>query len=268
MKEIGESTMRHLITRNSCQFIVLVGTLALLIITGTAETVFCQEKTIILATADYEPLLGENLKDGGVFTALTREAFRRVGYRFEVEFVPWKRAIVQAKAGEYDGVLGAVLTPEREPFFTNTEAIMPFKHLFFSRIEDTITYTDLHELESYRIGIVNGSAIEGTLTEAELTFEAVTTYEQNLNKLMLGRIDLMVGDNFLMMDLLKKHPEYDGKINPVSPPIKISTLQNLISKARPDHSTVVADFNRALQEMKEDGTFNAIVEEYGFSKLW
>lgn len=260
--------MKNLITRNTCSSIVLAGAIALLIIIGTAEHSFCQEKTVVLATADYEPILGEKLPDGGVFSALTREAFRRVGYRFEVKFVPWKRAIKQAEVGDYDGVLGAMLTPEREPFFTNTEAIMPFKHLFFSRSEQTITYTDLRELKSYRIGIIRGSAIEETLTAAGLTLESVTTYEQNLKKLMQERIDLMVGDNFLMLDLLKKYPEYKGKVNPVSPPIKISTLQNLISKARPDHTTVVADFNRALQEMKADGTFNAIVGKFGFSKLW
>jgi polar amino acid transport system substrate-binding protein len=227
-----------------------------------------QEKTIVLATANYEPIIGEALPEGGVFTALSREAFRRAGYKLDIEYLPWKRSQEEAKDGNYDGILGAMLTPEREPFFTSTEALMSFKHLLFSRSEELITYTVLSELKPYTIGTVQGSASEETLKAAGLTIESVTKYEQNLKKLMLKRIDLMVGDSFLILDLLKKYPEYKGKIRQVSPPIKVSSLQNLLSKTHPEPHSVVTDFNKGLSEMRADGTFDAILERFGFSELW
>ncbi len=84
---------------------------------------------------------------------------------------------------------------------------------------------------------------------------------------MANRIDLIDGDQFVMSGLLKKYPEYQGKIRSVSPPLLVTHLYNIISKARPDHAVVATDFNRGLQEILADGTFDAIVKKYGYSKL-
>jgi polar amino acid transport system substrate-binding protein len=84
---------------------------------------------------------------------------------------------------------------------------------------------------------------------------------------MVRRVDLMIADVFLMSELLKKYPDYQGKVKAVSPPVLESSLHLLISKAHPDHATIVADFDRGLQEMRDDGTFDAIVERFGFREL-
>lgn len=247
---------------------MLVTTLFIMIV-GLAMPAqgWAQEKSVTLATMNFEPLYGESLLEGGVVTALTREAFRRVGYRIDVQFMPWKRAIESTKIGDYDGVMGAVLNAERAPFFVATEAIVPYETVLFSRSEEIITYTDLSELKSYKIGTVRGISAEDILKAANLTFESVTEYEQNLKKLMAKRIDLMAGNNFLIPDLLKKYPEFEGKVRAVSPPLQTNPLRILVPKKNSNHTVIVADFNRGLQEIITDGTFNAIVNKYGFSDL-
>ncbi len=259
--------MRHT-NRNMHRFIFLIGVLALLLTIGTAEPGYSQEKTITLATMNWEPEYGESLPEGGFFTALTREAFGRAGYRFDVKFVPWKRAFELAKNGDYDGLMGAVMSSEREPYFTATKEIVPYEDLLFSRADETITYTEFKDLKPYIVGIIRGTVNEKPLRAAGVTVDAVSRFEQNLFRLMIKRIDLMQADRFVMSNLLKQYPEYQGKVKTVSPPLLSTTLHNLISKkARPDHAAVVADFNRGLQEMLDDGTFEAIIVKFGFSDL-
>jgi len=246
---------------------ILAAIIFMFVSIGISEQTMAQEKTIVLATMNWAPIYSESEPNGGVFTALTREAFRRAGYQFEVRFVPWKRGLSVSKDGGYDGIMGAAMTLEREQFFTKTDSIMPYVVLLFSREEETITYSDLSEFKSNIIGTIRGSAGEEKLKEAGLTVDPVTTHEQNLRKLLLNRLDLIEGDQFVMSGLMKKIPEYQGKIRQVSPPLIITQLYNLITKARPDHALVVTDFNRGLQEILADGTFDTIVKKYGYSNL-
>ncbi|MCP4104202.1 MAG: transporter substrate-binding domain-containing protein, partial [Desulfobacteraceae bacterium] len=220
-----------------------------------------------LATMNWEPIYGKSLPEGGVFTAVTREAFRRGGYRLDVKFVPWKRAMKMSKRGDYHGILGAGQSSERKPHFTATEMVIQFEGFLFSRAEETITYTELQDLKQYTVGVVRGEVADEMLQNAGVKVERVPTYGQNLKKLMAKRISLMSGDKFLMSDLLKKHPEYQGKVKAVSPPYLVTPLCVLISKTRPDYAAVTADFNRGLQEMLNDGAFDAIVKRFGFSDL-
>ncbi len=169
--------------------------------------------------------------------------------------------------------MGAMMTRDRMPFFMATDRIMPLESYLYCRAGDTVAYTGLHDfkdlgdLKVYSIGVLSGSAADENLTAAGLDVQRVGSYEQNLNKLILGRVDLMEGDKFAMYELVNKKPEYKGTVRRLHTPVAASPLYNIISRANPDHAVIVSDFNRGLREMIEDGTFDAVVEEYGFGKL-
>jgi len=230
------------------------------VILGHAE-----EKTITLAAMNWEPIYGETLKEGGVFTAITRAAFGRVGYQVKIDWMPWNRALRMAKNGTYEGVMGGVMNSERARYFSGTDMIMPFERLLFSRADVTINYVDLEDLKPYVIGVHRGSALVPTLQAADLNLEEVSEYEYNIKKMMAGRIDLMIADKFTMARLLGIYPEYQGKIKTVSLPLKKWSLHLLFSKLKSDHAVITSDFNRGFREIIEDGTFETIVTNYGFS---
>lgn len=225
---------------------------------------WAQEKSVVLGAANWEPVYAKSLQNGGVFTELTVEAFRRSGYRCEVHFVPWKRALEVAKKGGYDGVMGGEHRKERLPYFLETDAIMTNKESLYCHSEKNITYATMSDLKPYLIGILRGSSLV-SFQEVGIKTEEVGTYEQNLKKLMTHRIDLMVVGQLTMRDLLKKFPEYQEKIKLLNPPMFEDDILNLISKKRQDANVIVAAFNRGLQEIKADGTFNTIIEKHGFT---
>ena len=244
-------------------------TVGVFLAAGFGTTGQCGEsmKRVLLSAMDWKPVYGPSLPEGGVFTALTREAFQRSGYIFEIAFVPWARAVEMARVGQYDGVMGAMMTPGRRRSFTASEMIMPLEVYLFSRAEETITYEALDDLKGFSIGVIAGSASAEMLGTAGLRLQRVGTFDQNLRKLIQGRIDLMEGEKYAMAELLNKYPEYRDRIKRVNPPITVSPLYVIISMANPDHLLIVADFNRGLREMRADGTFDAIIRRHGFDRL-
>jgi polar amino acid transport system substrate-binding protein len=84
---------------------------------------------------------------------------------------------------------------------------------------------------------------------------------------MAKRIDLMISSKaFLLNMIATQFPEWKEEIDVVQPPYKVEKLHNVISKNIADASTIVADFNRGLQMIKDDGTFDRILQKHGVEK--
>jgi polar amino acid transport system substrate-binding protein len=233
----------------------------------TAETP-AAPRTLVFATLDAPPYFGENLPDGGFYTELSREAFQRVGYTLEVEFLPWKRALELARQGDYDGILGMYYTEQRANDFIYTESIYDDEIVFFSRKGETITYTTLRDLTPYTIGVLLGAAeIERLKQEPDLTFIEASGQDINVKNLMAKRVDLVLCSRAYLLNVIAtQFPEWSEAIEVVQPPYKVAEMHNVMSKKIADAATVAADFNRGLQMIKDDGTFDRILQKHGFGK--
>jgi len=230
------------------------------------DNCFAEEKHIVLATTNYEPYYASTLPDGGYFTEITREAFRRVGYTLEIQWYPWKRAIITAKTGEAHGVLGIAYTEERIKYFSYSDIIDTDYYVFFASKGHSISYKGvLSDLKPYVIGIYNGSMVAKDLKNAGLKkLDNVTRDEQNIKKLLRGRIDCFPGSKRAMLYYInKKHPENKHDIVMLEPPYKAFPYYITISKKIPDHAIIIRDFNKGLEQIKKDGTFEKILKKHG-----
>jgi polar amino acid transport system substrate-binding protein len=224
-------------------------------------------RTLVFATLDAPPYFGENLPDGGFYTEISREAFQRVGYTLEVEFMQWNRALELARQGDYDGMLGMYYTEQRENDFIYTESIYDDEIVFFSRKGETITYTTLRDLTPYTIGVLLGAAEIERLKQEGLKFIEASDYAISVKNLMMKRLDLVLCSRVYLLDVITtQFPEWNDAIDVVQPPFEIQKMHNVISKNVADAATIVADFNRGLQMIKDDGTFDRILQKHGFGK--
>ena len=228
--------------------------------------IVAQEKKIELATDTWHPYYGPDLENGGFLTELAKEAFKRTGYDCEVKFVPWKRAFEVAKIGNYDGLLGAYFTEERLEFFVYSEPLSEVKVTFFSKKGRNITYRELKDLSPYMIGIVRGYHHTDEFETADyLTKIETADTENNLRILLAERIDLILESRKVVLYLLQeKFPENITDVEAIEPPLQIHKLHVVISKKSPDYEQKVQDFNRGLQMLKEDGTYDVILKKHGF----
>ncbi len=58
---------------------------------------------VVLGSLDWEPYIGQNLKNMGYVAELTKAAFEAEGLTMEVKYYPWARTIKMAKSGSLAG---------------------------------------------------------------------------------------------------------------------------------------------------------------------
>jgi polar amino acid transport system substrate-binding protein len=71
-------------------------------------------KYILLVSSEYPRYFSENLPDFGFITAIVVEAYKRAGYKTDIQFRPWARALKAAKEGPSDGMFALWYRRERE----------------------------------------------------------------------------------------------------------------------------------------------------------
>lgn len=223
-----------------------------------------QNEKIVLVTDPWEPFYGPDLGNKGYISEIAKEAFGRMGYDLEIEFVPWKRALEESREGRYDGILGGFYNEERTKYFMYSDSISSANMRFFSRKGNKIEYNSLNDLIGYKIGVIRGYFYSSEFDNAGfLQKDEINNVEQNIQKIIHGRIDLFIASEEVVYWLLKtKLNEYRDEIVPLGPVYVTNDLYIIISKKSKYPKKIVEDFNNGLEQIKKDGTFNIIMEKH------
>jgi len=219
---------------------------------------FSQELTVSVVT-DFE-------KEDGYLVKITEEAFRRVGYEVNVEYLPWKRALVMTmEQGRYDVLLGAYHTLERAEKMAYSEPIGWVEISILTKTSSSITYNSIKDLEAYSIGHINGASVNPEFDQAAkkyLKVEYVSNAEQNIEKLLRGRIDLLIDKKRNLQDIIERdYPADVEELEFLEPPLEVDYFYNAFPTSRAGYEQKLSDFNKGLQMMKEDGTLDRISEK-------
>ena len=227
---------------------------------------FSQEKTLNFGTVNWPPYFGENLENGGIMTEITTEAFKRTGWDYNLKFMNWNRAMGLAKKGKLDGVQGAYYNKERDRNFMFTDEIISANIVIFQKKGAGISYNSLEDLKDYTFGILRGWAYPEEFVKADyLEKEETDTPKTNILKLLKDRVDLIVADKLVTLDVANEHyPDQADRIEALEPPLEEKPLHVIVTEKLPNHAEIVNDFNKGLKMLKEDGTFDKIMEKHGF----
>jgi len=219
----------------------------------------CAQDNPIVVAGDME-------KEGGYLAEITDTAFRRVGYDPEFVFVPWARALSGAIETEYDILLAAYRTEEREKVLLYSNPIGTTDVILLKLKIRDIHFSNIEDLRPYRIGHIKGSKVSKEFDEAEkeyLEMDYVKDAEYNMKKLLAGRIDLAVEKRERIEQLLKTDfRDYADRFEIITPPLQKNFFYNCISKKHKSSYQIISDFNRGLRMIQEDGTLNAILERH------
>ena len=99
------------------------------------------------------------------------------------------------------------------------------------------------------------------------TREEVPSMEHNINKVLLGRIDLTLEDEITAKLLIRKMgPKVEEQLDFTSNALASNPLYVAAGLKHPRHKEIVEAFNRGLQVIKADGSFLAIEKRYGLVK--
>lgn len=231
-------------------------------------TSFSSAETLKLVTLDYPPY---EFKRGdrvlGIAVEMVREGFHRLGHEVEIAVYPWPRALEAVKEGEADAVFTAFRTEERFDYLDYcAEVLIQQTTSLFVRAGSDIQFNgDLSTLGDYRIGVVRGvsygSIFDTAVQSGVLTLlDESVTGQQNMSKLLVGRFDILVSNRYGAWDILKKMRKQE-MVRELKPVIQHVPSYLAFSKAR-QHTGLRDRFDAVLREMKEDGSWQGIIDAY------
>ena len=160
--------------------------------------------------------------------------------------------------------MGAYFNEERATTYHMSNAIYHLDTGLVARPGlDKTKYASLRELSPYKIGVSRGYANSEAFDAAEyLDKHPATTPLLNIRKLFRGRLDMAV----MSFDLFRYQAKREGfcisDVEFVDPPLERNGLYIMGSRAVADGGRIIKDFNRGLKTIRENGTFDSIVNRF------
>ncbi len=228
-----------------------------------------QASEIGVGTSLWPPYVDPKLPGQGLAISIVVTAFERAGYEPVLTIGPWGHTLEDTKAGT-TSVIGAVWkTAEREQDFVFTDPYLSNEIKFLKRRGDRFDFETLEDLSGLRIGVVYRYAYEDAFDKASSFTRAPETHVvPNLLQLLAGNIDLVVGDERTLRYEISRHlQERKRELEFLSKPLASRRLHVAVSRRHPEPEKLVEDFNRALETMREDGTYRSLLRQAN-EEIW
>jgi len=245
-----------------------VGFIGAVLLTASSLAQAQNEDPVEVCTLNWAPFVASDIPRQGFLTALTRAAFDEVGRSMNMEFMPWARSKLEVKQGDRDMVQAAYYNEKRDRNYIFTAPLYPTQvGLIALKSLDVRSFGDLRELQDYEIGLARGFTTSPEFDKADyLDKEPVENNRLNVRKLYDRRID-MIAMNFDRFMYLARDEGYDpDKAVFLEPKLAEHKLYLMASKTIPDGKQIVEDFNRGLERIKANGTYDRILREMGMQR--
>lgn len=206
----------------------------------------------------------------GISTDLLVALFDIVGQPIDpatIEVIPWARGYKMALDQPDIVLYSTVRTSEREPLFAWLGPIDRITMAVIGLKSRNIKVREAAELENYVIGTIRNGAPEQLLKKAGVSdknFDPISSAENNLKKLLNGRIDLFAFLVPTAQYLLLKQGQDPGAVEVVYT-LKEAELYYAFPKET--DPALLASLQKALEALRSRGSdgksaYDAIVEQY------
>lgn len=234
---------------------------------NTAADTVDGETIKVITTAGGYPFNAKNASNQeleGFMIDIINEAASRAGVKPEFTTGEWNSLIPSVQSGKADVIVdGMYITDERKEVINFTDPVFGYGEGMIVQEDDTTTAT-LEDLGGKTIGVQIGTSYKDMLEEkATVTNYEVKTYQTQsdmLKDIQNGRIDAALSDSPTFSYLLKMNPDSKFRIVENYEPSLSGLIGIGISKDQPD---LLENLNKAIADMKEDGTFKEIYEKWG-----
>jgi len=220
------------------------------------------DKTVLLAAEDgWPPFSGP--KAQGLAEDIITASYKAVGYKVKYISVPFARAEYLALKGKkVDGFFTTIENPayEKKCIFPKNPIAMN-EDSFFALKERNIQYKDLMSLKGLRVGTVNEYPYSEEFEKATFFKKDVApSSKSNIRKLIGKRIDVLIEDRLVMLQLLKEM-NLQNKVKLIGVQA-INPLYICFAINRPITKTYVEKFDEGIEIIKKNGIYQKIMDQY------
>lgn len=222
-------------------------------------------ETLRIAADVWPPFTDASLPGNGLATELVSTALKRAGHRPEYVQVPWARALRGLQVGDYDLIVSAWYSDERATYGQFSKPYLTNRVLFLKRKGSDVNFQEPADLKRYSIAVVRGySYLPSFDADASLNKVPVMGFQMGARMLAAGRVQLTLEDELVARSYLNR--ELKGvrdQLEFLPRPLSENGLHILVRRSHPRHQELVEDFDKAMQAMREDGTYQAIFARHG-----
>lgn len=213
-----------------------------------------------LATSEWPPFTGKT-SNRHIAEDLVELALRKSGVDFEITIEPWPVALAGAQSGKYDGLVAVWYTPDRAQTLKFSKPLLENRILAVSREGSEVAADTADDLARLRVGKVAGYTygqdLDGLPTTASIEYPDEQTA---LGKLLAGEVDAVLLDDLTLRYLLRDMPhEEQQRFLPHNTLARLN-LHFALDKSLANAPGIMSSFNRAIDTMVADGTYNRILD--------
>ncbi len=246
---------------------VLLGALMMAVV-PTADA--GDPKSLVICGTPWGKYGGNDLPGKGFVPDLVMRVFRHAGYKIRTELVPWPRCVELAKRMKYDLISSAWRGPNFAPHFDPLNVILHDTVNFVALENTPIIAGRMADFYGKRVGYVRdagGMSVFDNQNNIQI-FKAAEL-KRLLAMLGGGRIDAIASDPVNLDETIKTlTPPFTHKLKVLQPPIQINYNSPQIAKAHPHKAQIIADFDKAYQELKAKGLYETLIRIHDLKVLY
>lgn len=203
-------------------------------------------------------------KDGslsGLTVDVCKEIQKRVGSTDKIQVVPWARGLNEVNTKPNTILFSMTRTAERNPLYKWVGPVNEISFALYSKSDSNIKINNLNDAKKLKaIGVYNQDVRDQYLTKQGFTnLERVTDNNINIKKVMTNRLDVYADSN----DSYKSNAVAAGyKESDLKPVYVFMKSQLYIAMSKETPTETVNKWNKALEDMKKDGSFKKIYDKY------
>lgn len=217
-------------------------------------------ETIVLATGEWAPFIGETLPDYGLHSKIITRVFTQMGYEVKLDFMPWKRGYQLTKKGDYIATYTWSKTPDRaeEMFYPENELSLSKEVGFYkkSKFPGGLKISGLEDIKARSLKVVGIASYwyEKPLKDLGIKVHIVSTGDLAWKMLNGGRADILIEN----MDVgIAESQGYLGKGKNAefgtTAPLKTQQMYVVFSRVHPKAKAVMATYDKTVAAMKAAG---------------
>ena len=232
--------------------------------TDAAESTGSDKTWVIAMDTVFRPF--EYTDENGEFVGIDVDIIKAVaanqGFNIEIQSLGWDAAVTAVQAGQADALLaGASITKERKDSgWIFSDSYYDSYQVFAAKADSGIESLD--DLKGKTIAVKNATAGANYAEELKDKYGfKIDTYEDSptmYQAVVLGQADACVEDKPIMADNIKT-----GGLD-------LTIVESTASKVAPygfaimnkDNQELLDMFNKGLQEIKDNGTYEEILNKY------
>ena len=231
---------------------------------NTSSKTVSERPVITVGSEDYPPFtdLDNNGDPTGIDMDILKEAFNRIGYDIRFVEINWEDKDKLLESGEIDCVSGGFTVESREddyllvgPYLSSNQVVV---------VNTSSGISSLQDLEGKNIAVQAASIAEDILLEhsnPNIPKDIqVLSYEDNslpFAALGCNYVDAIVADEPVVIQYMK---DYNTEFTILDEPVMYANIGTAFAKN--GNAELCAKVNNAINEMREDGTLEEIINRY------